>query len=106
MPLISHQNTYTLCGRTVKSTETGDVLNRLTSSLFTTNAIADLLKCYDQNANKQSITQVSHFYVHVSCCLNVISSSLNLLTGGNCHVICMGSGDIIRNCVHIVSIKS
>ncbi len=38
---------------------------------------------------KQSLTQVSQLYIHVSICPKVIRSWLNLSTGGNSHVICM-----------------
>ncbi len=50
----------------------------------------DLLKCIEQNVNNQSLTQVSQLYVHVSFCLKVIKSWLNLPTGGHGHMICMG----------------
>ncbi len=50
----------------------------------------DLLKCTVQNVNNQSLKQVSQLYVHVSFCLKVIKSRINLFTDGNGHVICMG----------------
>ncbi len=50
----------------------------------------DLLKCTEQNVNNQTLSQVSQLYVHVSCCLKVIRSLLNLPTNGHGHVICMG----------------
>ncbi len=40
----------------------------------------DLLKCTEPNINNQSITQVSQLYVHISLCLKVIRSWLNLHT--------------------------
>ncbi len=52
----------------------------------------DLFKCSEQNVNNQSLTEVSQLYVHISFCLKVIGSCLNLPTGGHGHVICMGDG--------------
>ncbi len=49
----------------------------------------DWLKCTEQNVNNQNLTQVSQLYVHVSFCLTVIRSWLNLPTGGHGHLICM-----------------
>ncbi len=45
---------------------------------------------------KQS--KVSQLYVHISFCLKVIRSSLNLPTGGHGHMICMGEGDWTMVC--------
>ncbi len=42
------------------------------------------------NVNNQTLTQVSQLYVHVSFCLKVIRSWLNLSTGGHGHVIYVG----------------
>ncbi len=50
----------------------------------------DLLKCTQQNVNNQTLKQFSQLYVHVSFCVKVIRSRLNLPTGGHGHVICMG----------------
>ncbi len=50
----------------------------------------ELFKCIDQNGNNQAHTQISQLYVHVSVCLKVIRSWLNLPTGGHGHVICIG----------------
>ncbi len=47
-----------------------------------------------QNVKNQSLTQVSQLYVHISFCLKVIRSWLNLCTGGHGHVICMPDHDI------------
>ncbi len=52
----------------------------------------DSLKCTEQNVNNQTLTQVSQLYVHISFCLKVIRSWLNLPAGGHAHVICMGDG--------------
>ncbi len=56
----------------------------------------DLLKCTEQNVNNQSLTQVSRLYVHVSFCLEIIRSWLNLPTGGYGHVICMCDLDMME----------
>ncbi len=53
-----------------------------------------LLKSIEPNVHNQTLTQVSHCYVHVSACLKVIRPWLNLPTGGHGHVICMGVLDV------------
>ncbi len=47
------------------------------------------VECTEQNVNNQSLTQVSQLYVHISFCLKVMKSWLNLLTDRHGHVICM-----------------
>ncbi len=64
-------------------------INLLTSGLFTGQCHVVLLKCSEQNGNIQTLTQVSQLYVHVSFCLKVIRSWLNMPTGGHAYVICM-----------------
>ncbi len=60
----------------------------------------DLLKCSEQNVNNESFAQVSQLYVHISCCLEVIRSWLNLLTDSHGHMICMG----VRNADNTLNI--
>ncbi len=74
-------------------------------SVYSQCHVVNSLKYTDQNVNNQTLTQVSQLYVHVSFCLKVIKSWLNLPTGGHGHVICMG--DIAMstcNGLHIMGI--
>ncbi len=53
----------------------------------------DLFKCIEQNVNNQSLTQVSQLYVHISFCLKVIRSWLNLPTGATQWCCCAQMSD-------------
>ncbi len=41
----------------------------------------DSLKCTEQNVNNQTLTQVSHYYVHVSFCLEVFRACPLVIMG-------------------------